>query len=266
MSNRRAWDVANRKYVDEDEETLTLASAEDGTLAPIERTLLGAVRTTAPFVVHLQSGNGTDDFALARDGAAFVVGVDFSAVATSSAAGRAAQAHRRVSYVTAEATAVALADGCADLVYTGKGSLVWLDDLAAWATEVFRLLRPGGTFFVYDAHPLAALWTTDPASTGIDPSVDYFGGTRPNTSFPASAIARFRADEAAPDAIERQWPLSSIVEALLRAGLVLRHLGEHAEPFWRPADGTPPAAAWSGSLPNSLSILAVRPGGYSSAV
>ena len=161
---------------------------------------------------------------------------------------------RATSWLTRAATS--LRSASADLVYTGKGSLVWLADLDRWAAEVARLLRPGGTFFVYDAHPAAVLWERDPPAS-------YFGGTRPNTSFPASAIARFGGPDE-PPAIEHQWPLSAIVGALLSAGLVLRHLGEHPEPFWRPADGSPPSAAWDGSLPNSLSILAVRAGGQPS--
>ena len=259
MSNRRAWEIANRKYVVEDEAVFELAQADGGTMLASERELLGPVLAAGQVVVHLQSGNGTDDFWLATQGAWLVVGVDFSAVAAGAAAGRATRAGVPAVYVAADAGGVPLAGGCADLVYTGKGSLVWLADLDVWAGEVFRLLRPGGTFFVHDAHPMAAMWTLDPSVVAIDPASDYFGGTRPNTTFPASAITRFGAD-GAPPAIERQWPLSSIVGALLGAGLVLRHLGEHAEPFWRPADGTAPARAWDGSLPNSVSILAVRPG------
>ena len=258
MSNRRAWDIANRKYVVEDDATFALAQQGPGTLLSCEQELLAPVLATAPFVVHLQSGNATDDFSLVALGASFVVGVDFSAVAASAASARAARGGLPAAYVAADAAAVALADGCADLVYTGKGSLVWLPALDPWADEVVRLLRPGGTFFVHDSHPVASMWTLDPSAAAIDPAADYFGGTRPNTTFPAAAISRFGGD-AAPPAIEHQWPLSTIVAALLAAGLVLRHLGEHAEPFWRPADGSPPAKAWDGSLPNSFSLVAERP-------
>ena len=263
MSTRRAWEIANRKYVVEDDATFAIAIADgDGTLLPVERELLAPLLAADPFVVHLQSGNATDDFSLCALGASFVVGVDFSGTAALAAAGRAARAGLPAGYVTADATQVALADGCADLVYTGKGSLVWLPDLDRWASEVHRLLRDGGALFVYDAHPISSLWTLDPDRAAIDDTVDYFGGTRPNTSFPATAVARF-ADGDAPDAIEQQWSLAAILSALLRAGLVVEHLGEHPEPFWRPTDGSSPAAAWNGKLPNSVSILARRPAGPS---
>jgi SAM-dependent methyltransferase len=48
---------------------------------------------------------------------------------------------------------VPLADGVADLVYTGKGALIWMPDIGAWAREAARLLRPGGHLFVYEGHP-----------------------------------------------------------------------------------------------------------------
>ena len=33
-------------------------------------------------------------------------------------------------------------DGTADLLYTGRGSLMWLQDLDAWAAVLHRLLAP----------------------------------------------------------------------------------------------------------------------------
>lgn len=252
--NRRAWDLASQKYVVERDATFALA--QRGTLLPVELDLLGPVLDAGPAVVHLQSGNGTDDFGLVAAGASQVIGADFSAVAASAAAERARSGGVAATYVVGDVHQVPLRDGSADLVYTGKGALMWLTDLGAWATEAARVLRPGGTCFIYEAHPAAALWTRDPDVARLDPLADYFGGTRANTTFPASAIERFGGG-AAPPAIEHQWPLSAIVGALLGAGFDLRHLGEHPEPFWRPADEAP-VAAWSGALPNAVSILAVR--------
>jgi hypothetical protein len=64
-------------------------------------------------------------------------------------------------YVAAAVPAVPLASASADLVYTGKGALAWMADLAGWAREVARLLRSSGHLFVYEAHPAAILWTWD---------------------------------------------------------------------------------------------------------
>jgi hypothetical protein len=141
-------------------------------------------------------------------------------------------------------------------VYTGKGAVVWLADLASWGREIARLLAPRGQLFVYDAHPAAPLWTLDADVAGIAPDRSYFGGTRVNDTFPASAIARFGTDST-PDAVEWQWTLADIVNSLVVAGLLIEHLGEHPEPFWRPVGGTD-AAAWKGRLPNAFTLLARR--------
>jgi hypothetical protein len=54
--------------------------------------------------------------------------------------------------------------------------------------------------------------------------------------------------------VEWQATLSEIITAVLGAGLELRHVAEHAEPFWW-WDGLD-AAAWRGRLPNSFTLLA----------
>lgn len=247
--NRRAWDIASRKYMEE-------ASTLDGdVLAPIEQELLAPVLASGPRVVHLQSGNGVDCVELLRSGASSAVGVDFSAVAVRAATTRSRALGSDARYVVGAVPETPLASGVADLVYTGKGAVVWLADLGAWAREVARLLVRGGVVFVYDAHPAAPLWSLDPGGTSLVSQPGYFGGTRVNDTFPASAIERFGGHGV--EAIERQWTLADIVNSVIAAGLTIEHLGEHPEPFWRPS-GAPEAAAWRGTLPNSFTLLARR--------
>jgi len=222
-------------------------------LADVELQVLAPLLAARPRVVHLQSGNGTDCVELLRAGASSAVGVDFSEVGVRAANARARGLASAATYVVGAIPCTPFADESADLVYTGKGALCWLDDLRAWARDVNRLLAPGGALFVYDAHPAAALWTRDPDVTSLVPGRSYFGGTRANDSFPASAIARYSDSDL--EAVEQQWTLADIVNAVVSAGLSIVHLGEHAEPFWRPGD-EPAAAAWRGDLPNSFTLLA----------
>lgn len=136
--------------------------------------------------------------------------------------------------MAAELPGAPLRDGCADLVHTGKGALIWMRDLAAWARDVARLLRPAGHLFVYEAHPAAALWSWDADEPRIRADRSYFGDCFVNDTFPGNG------------AVEFQWTLGEIVNAVLAAGLEPLHLAEHPEPFWRP--GGIAAAAWSGRL------------------
>ena len=130
---------------------------------------------------------------------------------------------------------------------------MWLSNLDRWAREVSRLLTAGGSLFIYDAHPAAPLWTRDADFAGLQPERSYFGSTRANDTFPASAIARFGGDDV--EAIEWQWTLADIVSSVLAAGMNVAHLGEYPEPFWRPG-ASPHAAAWDGRLPNSFTLIA----------
>ncbi len=242
VGNREAWETASRKHIREYEALLRQARVE--ALAGIEREVLGPLLSTGPDVVHLHSGHGVDDHALLRAGARSVVGVDFSEVANTSAQRRADELHASCRYVTASIPPVPLAGGCADLVYTGKGALIWIDDLPSWADEVVRILRPGGHLFVYEAHPLVPLWTWDQDEPRIRPDRSYFAPSHVNDTFPAHG------------AVERQRTLAAILMTISDAGLTILHAAEHPEPFWR-ADHVD-AAAWRGRLPNTFSLLAQR--------
>jgi SAM-dependent methyltransferase len=147
-------------------------------------------------------------------------------------------------YIVAVVPEVPLEDSCADLVYTGKGALIWMPDLEKWAREVVRLLKPLGHLFIYEAHPAVPLWTWDTDHPRIRADRGYFDRSHVNDTFPGNG------------AVEWQWNLGQIVTTLVAAGMEILHLGEYAEPFWRA--GGLRAAAWEGRLPNTFSLLARR--------
>ena len=73
-----------------------------------------------------------------------MIGIDYSQAAVRAAQHRADELAAACRYVAAAVPGVPLASGSADLVYTGKGALIWLPDLTGWACDVARLLRPSG--------------------------------------------------------------------------------------------------------------------------
>jgi SAM-dependent methyltransferase len=243
--NRRAWEAASEKHVRE-YAALLAEARNSSSLFPWELDLLRPLLDSASSVVHLQSGHGLDDIALVAAGARHVVGVDFSATAAASAQRRAVELGVPCHYAVAELPGAPLRDGCADLVYTGKGALIWLPDLDAWAADVARLLRPAGHLFAYESHPLVPLWTWDADEPRIRPDRGYFERRHVNDTFPGHG------------AVEAQETLGGIITAVVRAGLEVRHVEEFAEPFWRP--GGVDAAAWRGRLPNSFALIARKPG------
>ncbi|TCO47718.1 methyltransferase family protein [Kribbella antiqua] len=244
-ANRVAWEQASTFHIEQHDELLEEARSS-WQLFPREEELLAPLLANQPRVVHFQSGHGLDDIALVKAGAQSVVGVDYSANAAGAAQRRAVELGKPCRYVVAEVPGVPVKDASADLVYTGKGALIWMRDINAWAQDVARVLRPGGHLFVYEAHPAVPLWTWDEDEPRIRPDRSYFAESHINDTFPANG------------AREWQWNLGHIVTAITAAGLRLKTLEEYAEPFWRPGDGTN-AAAWSGRLPNSYALLAELP-------
>ncbi|GGM29844.1 class I SAM-dependent methyltransferase [Promicromonospora citrea] len=238
---RTAWAAAARKY--EDEYAAHLEAARTAVLLPPELDALADIVPGAD-VVHPLSGHGLDDAALVRLGARTVHGLDYSEAAVSSAQRRANELGLPCRYTQSTLPNSGLPDACADLVYTGKGALIWLADLDAFLAETYRLLRPGGRLYVYEAHPLVPLWTWDADEPRIRPDRGYFAASHVNDTFPGRG------------AVEQQHTLADIVTAGLRSGFLLENLAEHPEPFWRP--GGVDAAAWDGRLPNSFSMLARR--------
>jgi SAM-dependent methyltransferase len=237
---QRAWEAASQKHIREYDDLLD--EARTATLLPIEERLLRPIVEAGADVVHPMSGHGIDDVALARLGARSVVGVDYSPTAVASAQRRAHELRVPCRYLLAQMPNSTLDSGCADLIYTGKGALIWVADLAAWLTELTRLLRPGGHLFIYESHPLVPLWAWDSDEIRVRADRSYFARSFVNDSFPAHG------------AVERQNSLAEIVMALVHGGFAIEHFAEHPEPFWRP-DGAA-AAAWDGRVPNSFSLLA----------
>lgn len=242
--NRSAWEAASQFHLDEYQKLLARARNECS-LSAHELDLLRPLLAHSPAVVHLQSGHGLDDIALVDAGARSVVAVDFSQVAATAAQRRADDLGAPCRYVVAQLPGAPLRDACADLVYTGKGALIWLPDLRAWAADVARLLRPEGHLFVYEAHPAVPLWTWDEDEPRIRPDRGYFERSHVNDTFPAHGAVEFQAT------------LAEVINAVLSADLELQYVAEYAEPFWRPEDGVA-AAAWAGRLPNTFALIARR--------
>jgi hypothetical protein len=123
-ANRRAWEAASRKHVREYGDLLAEA-ASGASLNAVERGLLRDILDGAPEIVHLQSGHGLEDTALVQAGAKSVTGIDYSGTAAGAAQRRADELGLACRYVVGTVPGVPLADGVADLVYTGKGALIW---------------------------------------------------------------------------------------------------------------------------------------------
>lgn len=188
-------------------------------------------------VVHLQCHLGTDTIGFARLDAKRVVGVDLSANSLRYARQIADAAGVDVDYIQANVYGAREAvDGEFDLVYTSLGVLMWLPDIAAWATTVASLLKPGGTFFIRDDHPMFMtideIGDDDPDGLRIEQP--YFQRVEPLTWSDDGSYADSPDAPRNKHTTNHQWnhSLGEIVTALIRAGLVVDELIEVPYSAW----------------------------------
>lgn len=229
-----AWDLTAQKYapgVERDVEFL-----RNGGVSLFEREKKALSRLSPRGrAIHLQCSHGGDTLSLLNLGFSNVIGVDLSAAMLALARAKSEQLGWPARWVHAD-----VLDppeelfGTADLVYTGKGSLPWVRNIRRWAEVVRRLLRPGGSLYVYEGHPLDWIWEPDADRHRVHPMRSYFDSEpRPNDDFPARAVERYApSDRPVPTAWEYHWTLGQIVTAVVDAGLELNALAEHSEHFW----------------------------------
>ena len=142
-ATRAAWDEAAERYEGWLEEAIALIRSGGTNLFGAEVELIGDLHGWCRRAIHLQCAGGRDTLSLWNLGAAEVVGVDFSARMLDLAERLAAATGAPARWIHSDVldTPHEL-DGTGDLVYTGRGSLIWLQDLDAWAAVVARLLAP----------------------------------------------------------------------------------------------------------------------------
>ncbi len=258
-ANRRAWDEAAERYERWLDEAIALIRSGGVNLFGAEVELIGDLHGHCRRAIHLQCAGGRDTLSLWILGAEEVVGVDFSTQMLGLA--------RRLSDATA-APALWVAsdvldtphefDGTADLVYTGRGSLIWLHDLDAWAAVIARLLAPGGRFVLFEGHPVEWLFDADEDGRWIATDYDYFGGAEASRGWAPEYIDRLSiADDQQSWKFARAWTLGEGITALLGTELQLELVAEYPIDWWgghadvRPED--------RGRVPLSFSISGRRP-------
>ena len=149
-------------------------------------------------------------------------------------------------------------DGTADLLYTGRGSIIWLQDLDALGGRAAAPPR---------ARRAASSSSRDTRPSGCSTATARAAGSSPTTT--TSADPRPRA-AGRPDYIDRlsipddeqhwkfarAWTLGEIVTALLGAGLRLERVTEHPVDWWAGHRDVRPDER--GRLPLSFSVTATR--------
>jgi SAM-dependent methyltransferase len=232
-------------------------------IEPFEGEEVGSVDGLS--LVHLQCHFGIDTLAWARRGAR-VVGLDFSEPAIHAARALAVRAGLPdAEFVVADVyDALSTLDGRRfNVVYTGKGALNWLPDLARWADVCGRLMAPGGVLYLSEFHPVGDVfeWGDE-----LSPSYSYFLD-EPLVDESSGTYADLDAETRENISVEWHHPLGDVVSALATVGLRIEFLHEYPftlYPRWtfleRHDDGTYWFPSDKPPLPLLYSLRARAPG------
>jgi SAM-dependent methyltransferase len=257
-ANRLAWDEAAEDYERRLADSIERLRAGGSSLLPVETQLIGDLRGRCRRAIHVQCAGGEDTLSLWRMGADDVVGVDFSPRMLDLARRLAEAVGAPARWVEADVLALPHElDGTADLVFSGRGSIMWVQDLDRWAAGLARLTAPGGRFVMYEGHPAEWLFDGDGEGGWLLTDYDYFAGTEASRGWAPAYIERLSI----PDGEQhwkyaRAWTLGEVVTALLGSGLRVQRVTEHPVDWWGGHRDVRPEER--GRLPLSFSVVAVR--------
>jgi SAM-dependent methyltransferase len=247
-ANQTFWDETASVHVAAYREVSMLRDGKS-VLDPIELREIGDV--TGKSLLHLQCHIGTDTLSWAREGA-LVTGVDFSAQSIAAARRLRDELGLPATFVQANVYDVPQIldraydvpqnlDQTHDVVYTSRGVLCWLRDLAAWGRVIARALKPGGIFYIMEQHPI--LNTLEENEDGdLVFRYRYFHAPEP-TKWDAEGADYADASYVIQNpTYEWSWSVSDIVNALLNAGLQIELFNEYERLFFKYFPGMEPCS------------------------
>lgn len=229
--------------------------AGKSSLKSIETALLGELHGLR--LLHLQCHFGQDTLSLARMGAQ-CTGVDLSDVAVAEA--------RKLNQdlgLDAQFECCNVYDYRGegfDMVFSSYGTISWLPDLDAWAQVIFRALKPGGRFVFAEFHPV--VWMFNDAFD----AVDYAYFNRGALVEQESGTYAERGADLKLDYVNWNHGMAEVIQSLLDAGLVLRHISEYDYSPWpcfsgirEDEPGCFRMAHLAGKIPMVYALVAERP-------
>ena len=162
-ANKELWNQRTAVHKDSSFYDLAGFKAGQNALTPIELKELGDVKGKS--MLHLQCHFGMDSLSWARSGA-HVTGVDLSNEAIREAQQLNDELGMNAKFICCNV--YDLKDHLNekfDIVFTSYGVVGWLPDLDKWAELISYYLKPGGTFYMAEFHPV--VWMFDDEFTHI---------------------------------------------------------------------------------------------------
>ena len=221
--NKATWNKKVAIHANSDMYAMEAFKSGKSSLMSYELKALGKVDKKS--LLHLQCHFGQDTLSWARLGAK-CVGVDLSDEAVKLAKQLNEELGLDAKFVCCNVldTSKHISETF-DIVYTSYGVMGWLPDLKPWAKMIADRLKVGGVFYMVEFHPI--LWMFDYVEgksvmryhyNQDDVIYEEYEGTYADQS--SEMISK-----------EYGWNhgLSSVVNALIEAGLQIEYLNEHDE-------------------------------------
>jgi ubiquinone/menaquinone biosynthesis C-methylase UbiE len=260
--NRLHWNEISKTHLTSVYYPIDRVVEGSSSISQIETKEIGDLRSLKG--AHLQCGIGLDTITLSRLGAN-MFGFDISREALRIAAGLANTAGCQIAFKKTSLTSIPKCfNQYFDFAYTSHGVLRWLPDLKSWAKTIFRILKPGGFFYLFEIHPLVYRLNSVTTAT-ISMRGDYFH-ERVNFKVLKQTHASTTLTTKGKKVAHTDWTLASIVNSILATGLSIEFLNEHKacsysrkgllrnfdDCLWHPATPGFP-------IPLSFSIRATKP-------
>lgn len=263
-ANRQHWDELVPVHLASDFYGVSSFKAGSTTLAAVELEELGDVRGKR--LLHLQCHFGLDTLSWAREGAV-VTGIDFSQPAIEAARALAAETGIDARFIASDVYELPdELDERFDIVFTSKGVLFWLPDMSRWAKVVAQMLRPGGTFYMFEFHPLLGIFDKPEGVTDLFVRYPYFAPPTPLVFEDDGSYADRSATLVHRRTYTWPHPVSELITSLIAAGLRLDWFHEFPFtverffPFMEAMEGDAfRLTKHDGSVPLMYSVKATKP-------
>ncbi len=184
-------------------------------------------------LLHSQCHIGTDTLSWANLGAS-VTGLDFSSEAIGAARALAERMGVDASFVhTSVDDAPSHIGAQFDVVYTSVGAICWLPDIVRWGQIMAGFVRPGGTFYIRDSHPLLMACDDRRGDDQLVIAHPYFGDG--DALFYGEEPESYAGTATLENTQSYEWshPISEVMNALIGAGLVIEAFDEHRHLDWK---------------------------------
>ena len=226
-ANRARWDESVEIHAASDFYRVDDFLAGESTLLQLDLDEVGSVAGKS--LLHQQCHFGLDTLSWARLGAD-VVGVDFAPSAVQTARDIADRAGLSAEFVESElyASSDVLSNRLEsfDIVYVNLGAICWLPDIRGWARVCAAFLKPGGTLYLRDVHPLTQSLDDEAAKGELRLLYPYFETEGPLHWRGDGDYADASAKMANQDSYEWNHSLGEIVTAVIDAGCRIDFLHE----------------------------------------